>query len=321
MWFTEFDADRIGRIGRISRAGALTQFRVPTPKAGPYQIAAGPQRTMWFTEYNPTMIGRVSADGRITEFRLPRPTYRGTGITGSPAGHVLVAEPAGYIDSAAADGTVTRTRVASRFGFPFAIARLPDGTIWLNELTGYYEYSRHLLGFRPGASRPQIITLPSPDGDIVALAAGPAGSLWVADFGTSTVGEIRATGRVSQFALGQAGAGLSDITAGPDAAMWMSAQDGTIARITADGIITELALPGRQQSGRHRSGTGALTLGRRDWRRRDRRDNAGRRQVAAAAACITVLARGRAGHPGQRGRSLFTETGPSVGTSLTFAFG
>ena len=46
-----------------------------------------------------------------------------------------------------------------------------------------------------------------------------------------------------QFALGQAGAGLSDITAGPDAAMWVSAQDGTITRITSAGAITALALP------------------------------------------------------------------------------
>ena len=78
---------------------------------------------------------------------------------------------------------------------------------------------------------------------MVALADGPAGSIWFADFGTSTVGEIRASGRASQFALGQAGAGLSDITAGPDAAMWVSAQDGTITRITAAGAITALALP------------------------------------------------------------------------------
>jgi polyhydroxybutyrate depolymerase len=239
MWFTEFDADM---IGRVSRTGVLTQFRVPTAMAGPYQIAAGPQRTMWFTEYNTTMIGRVSAEGRITEFPLPRPTYGGTGITASAAGHVLVAEPAGYIDSAAAGGAVTRTKVVSRFGFPFAIARLPDGTIWLNELTGYYEYSRHLLGFRPGASGPQILTLPSPDSTVVALAAGPAGSVWFADFGTSMVGEIRAAGRVSQFGLGPVGAGLSDVTAGPDGAMWVSAQDGAIARITTAGAITELAL-------------------------------------------------------------------------------
>ena len=64
MWFTEFAADR---IGRISPAGVITQFRVPTAGAAPYQITAGPQGAMWFTEYNTTKIGRVTASGRVTE--------------------------------------------------------------------------------------------------------------------------------------------------------------------------------------------------------------------------------------------------------------
>jgi len=151
MWFTEFAADR---IGRISPAGVITEYKVPTAGAGPYQIAAGPQGAMWFTEYNTTKIGRVTPTGQVTQFAVPRPTYGPAGITGSAAGPVYSADPVGFIDTIPASGSITATRVPSALGLPFAIARLAGGTRWISELTGYFEYSRHLLSFPPGSGTP-----------------------------------------------------------------------------------------------------------------------------------------------------------------------
>ena len=45
------------------------------------------------------------------------------------------------------------------------------------------------------------------------------------------------------FEAGPPYAGLSDIAAGPDGAMWVSEQSGIVARVTPDGRVTELALP------------------------------------------------------------------------------
>jgi poly(3-hydroxybutyrate) depolymerase len=150
MWFTEFHADK---IGRISPSGAITEFRVPTAGAGPYQIAAGPDGSMWFTEYNTTKIGRVSSTGRVTEIQMPRPAYGRTGITGSPAGPVWVADPGGFIDRITPAGAVTRKRLPAR-GVPFAIAQSVTGGIWVSELTGYFEYSRVLLHLHAASGGP-----------------------------------------------------------------------------------------------------------------------------------------------------------------------
>jgi virginiamycin B lyase len=124
MWFTEFAADK---IGRISPAGVITQFSVPTADAGPYQITAGPHGAMWFTEYDTT------ADGQVTEFPVPRPSYGPAGITGSGPGPVYGTDPAGFIDTISEDGWISPARVPSAADLPFAIARLPGGTLWISE--------------------------------------------------------------------------------------------------------------------------------------------------------------------------------------------
>ncbi len=176
MWFTEFAADRRS-AGSAFKAGVITaQFSVPTPGAGPYQITAGPYGTMWFTEYNTSKVGRVAA-GRVTEFTVPRPSYGPAGITGSGTGPVYAADPTGFVDTIPADGPVSPARVSSAAGLPFAIARLPSGILWISELNGYFEYSRHLLSFAPRTGKPlHTITLPDPLSNVVALAAGPVGT-------------------------------------------------------------------------------------------------------------------------------------------------
>ena len=48
LWFTEQVANK---IGRITTAGAITEFPIPTPFSGLYGgLAAGPDGNLWFTE-------------------------------------------------------------------------------------------------------------------------------------------------------------------------------------------------------------------------------------------------------------------------------
>ena len=95
MWFTEFDADK---IGRISPLGVITEYRRAHARRGALPDHRGPDGTMWFTEYNTARIGRVSTTGRVTEFTLPRPTTAASVSAARPAGTVQVADPAGTID-------------------------------------------------------------------------------------------------------------------------------------------------------------------------------------------------------------------------------
>ncbi len=77
LWFTEHSANQ---IGRITTAGVITEFPIPTASSGPYGIAAGPDGNLWFAEPGANQIGRITTAGVVTEFPIPTassdPGYR-----------------------------------------------------------------------------------------------------------------------------------------------------------------------------------------------------------------------------------------------------
>ena len=84
LWLLELDGrmdDRTvdgNRVVRITTAGVITEFAIPTPHSGPINIAVGPDKNIWFTGRN--KLGRVTPDGTITEFPLA-PNTRPTGLS------------------------------------------------------------------------------------------------------------------------------------------------------------------------------------------------------------------------------------------------
>ncbi len=68
IWFTELDA---GQIGRISTAGGITEYTIPTDFSEPFGIVAGPDGSLWFTESFGAKVGRISTSGNLAEFPLP----------------------------------------------------------------------------------------------------------------------------------------------------------------------------------------------------------------------------------------------------------
>jgi virginiamycin B lyase len=90
VWFSEFNASK---IGRITPDGKITEFTLPRPNSGPGDITAGADGNMWFVELNGQMdgrkvdgnrVGRMTMDGRITEFPMPSPTGSPTNIAVGP---------------------------------------------------------------------------------------------------------------------------------------------------------------------------------------------------------------------------------------------
>jgi streptogramin lyase len=89
LWFTENDANR---IGRITPTGAITEFVLPPGGGGgPVDIAAGADGNMWFAAGN--FIGRISpTTGIVTEFPIPTPNAGAFGITPGPDGNIWFTE-------------------------------------------------------------------------------------------------------------------------------------------------------------------------------------------------------------------------------------
>lgn len=64
MWFTERESNR---IGKITSAGTVTEYAVPTGNSAPTSIAAGPDGALWFTQPGANKIGRYAL-GTTTGF-------------------------------------------------------------------------------------------------------------------------------------------------------------------------------------------------------------------------------------------------------------
>lgn len=56
LWFTEWENNR---IGRMTVAGGVSEYTIPTRNSAPYGIAAGPDDAAWFIEMETNNVGRI----------------------------------------------------------------------------------------------------------------------------------------------------------------------------------------------------------------------------------------------------------------------
>jgi streptogramin lyase len=176
------------RIGRITPAGVITEFPIPTLASGPNQITAGPDGNLWFTETQAAKIGRITLAGAITEFPVPTTDSGPSSITAGPDGNVWFTERFGNrIGRITPGGVITEFLVVQAPGFFLgAITAGPDGALWFTEEGSVPTED----GFRVGMAGIGRIT---PDGAITgvpfrktfaffpelgAIPAGPDGNLW-----------------------------------------------------------------------------------------------------------------------------------------------
>jgi virginiamycin B lyase len=224
LWFTEYVVNgdngapnTASAIGRITTAGAITEFPLPSAASTPQGIAAGPDGALWFIETGdtnstpnvPVRIGRITTSGALTEFALPDA--------------VDAAAPNGAI-AAGSDGALWYTEVGSAFAtpaIPSKIGRIAlDGTITEFPLPLVYLYPE-------------------------SIAPGPDGALWFAEQNVSepgvnagVIGRITTSGTVTQFNLDHFDLSPFGIAAGPDGALWF-AEEFSVGRISTAGAVTE----------------------------------------------------------------------------------
>ena len=68
LWFTESGGEK---IGRITTAGVITQFRIPGAQSL-LGLASGPDGNLWFTDQLTGKVGYINTSGAgITQFALP----------------------------------------------------------------------------------------------------------------------------------------------------------------------------------------------------------------------------------------------------------
>ena len=133
FWITEAS---INRIGRMTPAGVLTTFAVPTANAAPFGITAGPDGDLYYTEANDGKIGRLTTAGVTTnEFVVPTANSGLRMIGVGPDGNLWFPEfSTAKIGSMTPTGVFQDVAVPTASSEPFDVATGPDGNLWFTEL-------------------------------------------------------------------------------------------------------------------------------------------------------------------------------------------
>ena len=221
MWFTNFAGNR---VGRITPAGVITEFTppsvpnvsieevmkkagrfgaawfgsdaLPKPTNAPFGICAGPDNSMWFTEFLGNRIGRITMDGKFTEWDVPTPVSGPNGITMGPDGNLWFCENFGNkIARMTPSGEFTEWDVPTKDETPSHLTVGPDNALWfcmpMSDKIGRISLDGKITEFSiaegPEARHPREIT------------RGPDGALWFSEFRNGTIGRITTDGKVSHF--------------------------------------------------------------------------------------------------------------------------
>ncbi|MDX6254307.1 MAG: hypothetical protein QOJ11_641, partial [Frankiales bacterium] len=133
LWFTEGSRNR---IGRMTSAGVVTEFAIPTAHSQPFGIAVGPDENMYFTESAANQIGLITPSGLIGELPTPTGGSNPSFITVGPDGNLWFSEPtANRIGSATPAGNMQEGSVPSAGSGVRGLASGPDGNLWFTEYT------------------------------------------------------------------------------------------------------------------------------------------------------------------------------------------
>jgi virginiamycin B lyase len=230
IWFRKQE----GKIGYISGAGAITEYRVPPNPDG---IAAGPDGNIWFTDQIGE-IGRLTKRGTLTEFAIPTRNSAPCGIVAGPDGALWFTEFWGNkIGRITVNGDITEYPIsAGNDQAPCSITSGPDRALW-------FTLGRGGIGRITTSGDITIFPLSIEAYEIIS---GPDGALWFTDRAASAIGRITTKGVVTgEYAAAPSNNGRS-IAVGPDHAIWYSRKDysdgrvsGGLGRITMRGVVTE----------------------------------------------------------------------------------
>jgi streptogramin lyase len=207
LWFTEFWANR---IGRMTPAGVLTEFPIPSYETGPRGIVTGPDGNLWFVEshFNHTAVARITTAGEVTEYSLGgsaldqlQPSDIVLGSDGNLwLNQTHPSAPQGEIVRVALDGSL-KVFAMPKGTRPAGIASGPDGKIW------FTDWNQNTIGRMGPTGTLRQFPLPRPNSEPTGIVAGRDGRLWftegsrIGSIGT-TVPEAQLNVRVLNFAAG-----------------------------------------------------------------------------------------------------------------------
>jgi sugar lactone lactonase YvrE len=156
---------------------------VPTANAGAFDIAAGEDGNLWFTEVIGNKIGMITPSGTVTEFALPTGRSFPSGIAAGHDGNLWFAE-----NGTSKIGRITTAGTISEFALPpgsnpLFVCAGPDGNVWFagdDTLVGRITPAGTITLFRT----PAVGSLP------LGITAGPDGNIWFTEAAANKIARL-----------------------------------------------------------------------------------------------------------------------------------
>jgi streptogramin lyase len=246
MWFTEVNADK---IGRISPGGAVTEFSGLSAGSAPNNIVQGSDGNFWFTESSADQIGRINSRGKIKFFAAGNEAYGPFDITSGPDGSLWFTYRSPSFN---AIGRMTTAGVVTLFtsglsqGDPAVhdITNGPDGNVWFTE-----EFGNRIGRITPSGAISEFSVGITANANVADITTGPDGNLWFTENGIDRIGRITPAGVVTEFFNGiTPGSGPGSITAAKGFVWFTEVGGSRIGRVSMTGKITEFPIAGSLSS-------------------------------------------------------------------------
>ena len=135
------------KVAKITTAGVITEYTIPTAGTQPFSIVAGSDGNLWFTENGGGSVGRITPAGVITEFPMPG-AHTTLIITSGPDGNLWASTGAGTVARITTAGVVTEFPLDTPHSGPNFITTGPDGNLWVSQIIGGYRISSITHGGR-----------------------------------------------------------------------------------------------------------------------------------------------------------------------------
>ncbi len=190
LWYTATERNG-NRVGSITTNGQVSEFLDGSPPGNigvPFNIAAVPDRALWFAECAPQAlpctnaeIARVTWEGNFTQY--PASGVSAYGITVGPDGALW------FTDSGATNkiGRITTAGAMTEFPVPSGslggITVGPDGALWFaSTLAGGNTIGR--------ITTAGVATAIPVAGDPLNITTGPDGALWFTENNANSLGRL-----------------------------------------------------------------------------------------------------------------------------------
>ena len=246
LWFT-YDGYP-DQIGRVTTAGVVDLYELPSPDGYPIGIAAGSDGAMWFVESTGNALGRIDPgaadpEASITEYPLPTAGNFPTFITPGPDGNLWFTEQnsdevARF--TASADPLATLTEFPTGAGTePYSITSGPDGALW-----SVFGGSDRVARISTAGVVTASYDVSAAGSNAQGIATGPDGNLWIADQAGNTISSLTVGGAITVYPLPNVGSAPTMPVGGPDGALWFT-ESNRIGRLdlTPDPTTTTTAVP------------------------------------------------------------------------------